>query len=250
MRDAAPPTAEARATIFAVQAKVYCLQAMVEPMTADAAPSADEPPGRRERKKRATLLALRAAAVTLATERGFAHVTVEDIAEAADVSVRTFFNYFPSKEAAIIGDVPERTAALRDELRALPADIPPLQALRHVLLQRVEAIILQLQPPGEDGGVWRSRLAALRAQPEVLAAYAKFFAVLERTLGEVVLERLGGEDELRHYAAVVTACALSALRVSIVSSKEEPSTAGLSALTAQAFALLEGGLRPPAATTL
>src|ERR1039458_7643231 len=74
--------------------------------------------GRRDRKKQATRRALRNAALELVAERGFANVTVEDIAEAADVATRTFFNYFPSKESAVIGADPERIEDLRTSLRS------------------------------------------------------------------------------------------------------------------------------------
>lgn len=60
--------------------------------------------GLRERKKRATRRALHDAALGLALAHGLEHLTVEEISAAADVSVRTFFNYFPGKEQAILGD--------------------------------------------------------------------------------------------------------------------------------------------------
>ena len=89
--------------------------------------------GRRDRKKLATNQSLRSAALRLVAERGLHEVTVEDIAEAADVSVRTFFNHFPSKEDAIVGLDPERVVQLRDALIARPAEEPPLVALKAVL---------------------------------------------------------------------------------------------------------------------
>ena len=79
----------------------------------------------RERKKLATRRSLRRAALNLVAERGFAHVTIEDIAEAADVSPRTFFNYFPSKEAALFGTDPERIPVLRERMIRTARASPP-----------------------------------------------------------------------------------------------------------------------------
>src|ERR1017187_2220120 len=88
----------------------------------------------RERKKLATRRSLRRHALDLVAQRGFAHVTVEDIAEAADVSPRTFFNYFPSKEAALFGAYPERLAALREGVLHRAPGEPALDALRQVMV--------------------------------------------------------------------------------------------------------------------
>ena len=88
-----------------------------------------QPPGRRERKKRETRAALTAAALRLALEKGPDNVTVEEIAEAADVSVRTFFNYFPHKEHAILGRNPEHLELALERLRTAPAEQSPLTTM-------------------------------------------------------------------------------------------------------------------------
>ncbi|PZF64387.1 TetR family transcriptional regulator [Curtobacterium sp. MCBD17_013] len=66
----------------------------------------DTEPGLRERKRRATHLAIQQAAIRIALEQGLAAVTVDEISRRADVSPRTFFNYFPNKEQALQGDDP------------------------------------------------------------------------------------------------------------------------------------------------
>src|ERR1700685_151090 len=100
----------------------------------DTAPVAEPRASLRERKKLATRRSLRRAALDLVAERGFAHVTIEDIAEAADVSPRTFFNYFPSKEAALFGADPERIARMREWVVHQAPGEPALSALRQVLV--------------------------------------------------------------------------------------------------------------------
>src|SRR6266704_1872939 len=94
----------------------------------------------RERKKLATRRSLRRAALDLVAERGLTNVTVEDIAEAADVSPRTFFNYFPSKEAALFGGNPGRADELRDRIAHEAPGEPALSVLRTVMAQDSEAI--------------------------------------------------------------------------------------------------------------
>src|ERR1035437_6666050 len=103
----------------------------------------------RERKKLATRRSLRRVALDLVAERGFAHVTVEDIAESAEVSPRTFFNYFPSKEAPLFGANPERVAALRERLVHEAPGQTALEALRGVLVGEAQAL------SGELGGLGR-----------------------------------------------------------------------------------------------
>jgi AcrR family transcriptional regulator len=196
---------------------------------------------RRERKKRTTRLALKAAALDLVGERGYAHVTVEDIADAADVSVRTFFNYFPSKDAAIVGEDPELTEATRRDLLAIPTDVSPFDALRQVFLARLEAIGEDIDLSGEDHHEWIRRFAVVRSQPEVMVAYTKHLATVERTLTDAMVERLGDES-LRAYASLVTTAALGVLRVAIAYWGGAGGTDGLIDFARSAFDVLGAGL--------
>lgn len=73
-----------------------------------------DPDSLRERKRRATMVAIENAATTLVLEHGYDAVTVDEICARADVSKRTFFNYVPTKEAAVVGLSPE---SVPDDLR-------------------------------------------------------------------------------------------------------------------------------------
>ena len=145
--------------------------------------SVEPRPSLRERKKLATRRALRRAALDLIAERGFAHVTVEDIAEAADVSPRTFFNYFPSKEAALFGADTGRTEALRLRLIQQSPGETALEALRIVLIEEARARTEELRELGGDPASQLQRMRASHLDPHLGAARAAHMAMLECVVG-------------------------------------------------------------------
>src|SRR6266511_3953395 len=87
----------------------------------------------RERKKARTRAAIREHAMRLFREQGFAETTVDQIAEAADVSPSTFFRYFPNKEAVILQD--DYDPRIITAFRAQPPEISTIAALRAAFKQ-------------------------------------------------------------------------------------------------------------------
>jgi AcrR family transcriptional regulator len=85
--------------------------------------------GLRETKKASTRGAIAEAAMGLFVKRGFDHVTVAEIAHAANVSEKTVFNYFPTKEDIFFDEVPERLEALADAVRGRGSGQSLLEAL-------------------------------------------------------------------------------------------------------------------------
>jgi len=164
--------------------------------------------GRRDRKKLATRKALAGAALSLVAERGFDHVTIEDIVEAVDVSSRTFFNYFASKEDAIVGADPDQGDRLRDALAARPLDEAPLETLRAVLWELTEARL-------EEREEWLLRLRVIRETPALLVRQLASFAAFERVLANAVAVRTGTDAERDIYPAIAAAAAVAAMRVAL-----------------------------------
>jgi AcrR family transcriptional regulator len=101
---------------------------------------ADSVPGmpRRERKKQQTRDALIHAALTLCAAHGYDRTAVREITDAVDVSERTFFRYFASKEDLVLSLSRERTAALLGALATRPPDEEPLTALRQAFRQSLD----------------------------------------------------------------------------------------------------------------
>ena len=196
----------------------------------------------RERKKLATRRLLRRAALELVAERGLANVTVEDIAEAADVSPRTFFNYFPSKEAVLFGGDPDRAAELRARIAAYAPGQPAVEALRAVLAADAEALAEELRSLAGDPADWLRRMKAARADPHVRAGHAASMALIERAVAEGLADRLGADLETDPYPGVLAAAASGVVRSCMAFWAGSGGSVPLGHLIDQAFAALADGL--------
>jgi AcrR family transcriptional regulator len=196
----------------------------------------------RERKKLTTRRLLRCAALDLVAERGLANVTVEDIAEAAGVSPRTFFNYFPTKEAALFAGDPDRVEQLRERVATGAPGESALDALRAVLAQDSETMADELRSLGGDPAAWLRRMKVARADPHVRAAQAAHMAMIERAIAEGLAVRLGTDLETDPYPGVLAAAAAGVVRASTVFWAGTGGTASLGQLIDQAFQVLADGL--------
>ncbi|MFD4528125.1 TetR/AcrR family transcriptional regulator [Streptomyces sp. NPDC058470] len=162
----------------------------MSPMAATAHSSASpaEPRlGLRERKKQKTRIAIRDATYRLIKEQGYDATTVEQIAEAAEVSPSTVFRYFPAKEDIVLTD--EFDPILEQELRARPADEPWMDSLRHILRKAIG--------PGntEDPEVTRLRTHLMVQVPAVRSRMMESMSVTGRLLCRVIAERTGKDPD-------------------------------------------------------
>lgn len=89
--------------------------------------------GLRERKKERTRLDLMRSALRQFADRGFDQVTVEEVAADCEVSPRTFFRYFSSKEDVLFAQSDRSLVRLLDTLRSQPSDMPAFEALRRAV---------------------------------------------------------------------------------------------------------------------
>ena len=195
----------------------------------------------RERKKLATRRVIRRVALELFAERGFSHVTVEDIAAAAEVSPRTFFNYFPSKEAVLFGADPGRAEELRVRL---VHDLPgrsALEVLRAVLVDRAGRIAAELAELGGDPAHWAAQMKAAQADPQLRAAQAAHMAQVESSFAGALAERLGTDPDRDPYPLLLASAATAVLRATMAFWAAGAGTVPLEQLAAAAFGALADG---------
>lgn len=179
-------------------------------MTASRSDAAEEVepavPGLRERNKARTRADIKARALELITENGYAATTVEMIAKAADVSPSTFFRYFPTKEDAILAD--DYDAVMIELYRKQPAGMSPLDAFRKTLRDIFGNLA------GDERVQEQQRIRILMSVPELrdrmLGTLADSVSLLAGLIGERV-GRQPDEAAVQHYAGAVVGVSITAM---------------------------------------
>jgi AcrR family transcriptional regulator len=148
---------------------------------------------------------LRACAARLFAERGFADTTVADIAACADVSTRTFFRYFDSKEDLLLPDGVELFAAVERAFAQCPADQSPFDAVCTALLAAAA--------PFQNTSLTALTHPLDGTEQLIAARMIQAFTEFEDRLTRLVLERLDpGTPDADLQAAVVAGAALATVR--------------------------------------
>ena len=140
--------------------------------------------GLRERKKMATRQEIGSVAFRLAVERGLENITVEEIATAANVSPRTFNNYFSSKLEAISALGIDRAVRIGATLCERPASEPLWDAITAAVLEHYDAV----QAPR---GQWKEGMRRVLLSPVMRGEYLMTNAAMQRALAEAIAERTG-----------------------------------------------------------
>ncbi|MFG3251751.1 TetR/AcrR family transcriptional regulator [Streptomyces sp. NPDC048187] len=207
--------------------------------------------GLRERKKRATRAALAEAAVRLAAEHGAEKVTVEAISAEAGVSVRTFFNYFDSRDDAFVVIDADAGARMRRAVLEAPAELSPLAALR-------EAMAAELAEAEQQHELWRLHAEVLHASPHLLARGVGAHMAAEADLADAIAERLRGTGDTSGagpgaaagsglYPRLLAAVAGAAVRTSVDHWSAHQEEAAFLDVFHEVFTLLAAGLPAPPA---
>jgi AcrR family transcriptional regulator len=190
---------------------------------------------RRERKKRETRDALEAAALRLFAEKGYDETTVEEIAEAADVAVRTFFRYFQSKQHVLFGDVAhDVTGRLRSALDVQPTTLAPVLAVGAALE------LLGLDSDDERRQIL-DRMRLLEKLPELSGTYHMIFQDLHDVIAAYTAERIGALSR-DLYPQLLASAATGSIKAALLVFENAPDGAAIGDLRAEAYELMTAGL--------
>ncbi|CAM5373235.1 MULTISPECIES: TetR family transcriptional regulator [Streptomyces] len=144
----------------------------------------------RERKKQRTREALLRTALELFTTRGYEDTTVDDIADAVDVSQRTFFRYFAGKEEAALALQEMTETHFLRAVRDRPPQEAPMDALRQAVLDSWDTLseVVESVAPVE---VFLRMYQVIESTPVLLAAHLRRSLETEEAIARVLAEREG-----------------------------------------------------------
>ncbi|QHC21267.1 TetR family transcriptional regulator [Streptomyces sp. GS7] len=168
--------------------------------------------GLRERKKQRTRDALIRAALELFTEQGYEATTIDEIAEAVDVSQRTFFRYFANKQDVTFAVQDMVEARFLSELRARPEDEAPLTALRSAVMVAWDDIgnaIASVIPLD----LHMRSYQMIESTPALVAAHLRRSSELEEQIAQLIARREGLDVDTDPRPRVLVAAFSGVMRV-------------------------------------
>ena len=189
----------------------------------------------REQRRERNAREIQQAAMSLFAERGYAGVTVEDIAGEAGISERTFFRYFASKDHLLVAEASRRIEVIHESLTGQPDDLDAWTALRNAVLDQSASE----ERIGRNAAIW----AHLTKEAPALLAKMIMHGALESTHNiEVELARRLGVPDGDALPDVMMRVTLAAMQSAYLRWLEDDGSASLVDLTADALDLVGVGL--------
>lgn len=206
--------------------------------------------GRRERKKQRTREELISAAFELFQEKGFRATTVEEIADAVDVSPRTFFRYFTSKEDVVVASQQEAFGTFMQAFTDRPVDEPVMTAIRRSAVRVVRATetgeLDDLKELAIDPIRFACTLQMMGEDSKVLGHTLEDNLKKQVHLAEVIGARMGVDVETDMRPLVVASAVTSAFSTAFgLIANDESNDRSLADLLDHVFAIFEDGLNFP-----
>lgn len=198
--------------------------------------------GLRERKRLATRRALEVAALDLIAERGLDNVTIDEISRVADVSPRTFFNYFASKESVLVGESPELPG---EEIVDAFVNAGGIEDIFTSLGTLFGATTVAAS---DDTDLQYRRRGLLKQYPALFAVRIAAMHLFEVQVQDVVARRLAvdepalarDQEALTNKARLVTLVAFGAMRHALTSWADTEGGVALSERLQDSFVQLRG----------
>lgn len=188
--------------------------------------------GIRERKRRETLARIAETGLRLFMAKGYENTTLEEIAEAAGISRRTFFYYFKSKEEIILVWQTASVEYIRSAVLAQSSDQTPLEAVKNALLKLTAGY-------ESDENIVIDRM--IRASEALQARTQSKYLAQEQAVFEALCEKWP-QAKRRKHLRIVAMTAIGAFRLAIEAWSNEDGKRPVSAYLRESFAHLNAAL--------